>query len=143
MSHARVIKWALAGALVAGGAVLFCGCEGEEGGLTPPEVQYRDQTFSLLVCDGNGNASTGERATNWDRDGAAVVTLDWNGDGAGPNRLPVTYIYDGEYPAVLLGCFFVPSLRLQRDPEIVERLVPARTDPHGLPELRDRLLVPS
>ncbi|UCH78575.1 MAG: hypothetical protein JSU81_01095 [Candidatus Coatesbacteria bacterium] len=100
MSYSRVFKWALAGALVAGGAVLFCGCEGDDDGVTRPEVQYRDQTFSLLVCDGNGNADTAERATNWDHDGAAVVTLDWNGDGEGPNLLPVTYIYNGECPEV-------------------------------------------
>jgi len=100
MAHSRILTWALAGAVVAGGAVLFCGCEGDDGGPVLPEVEYLDQTLSLLVCDGNGNASTGERATNWDHDGAAVVTLDWNGDGAGPNRLPVKYIYSGEYPEV-------------------------------------------
>jgi hypothetical protein len=47
-----------------------------------------------LVCDGNGNDPNG-----WDHDGAAVCTLDWNGDGSGANAVPVTYVYD-EYPLV-------------------------------------------
>ncbi len=85
---------ALAFALAVGaGAFLVSGCE-EENGLTQPKVEYKDQTFSLLVCDGNGN-----EPKSWDHDGAAVCTLDWNGDGSGSNAVPVTYVYD-EYPLV-------------------------------------------
>jgi hypothetical protein len=52
-----------------------------------------------LVCDGNGNADTPERKTGWDHDGAAVCTLDWNNDGTGPNRVPVTYAVN-VYPLI-------------------------------------------
>jgi hypothetical protein len=76
------------------GAFFVAGCEEDIADITRPKVEYKDQTFSLLVCDGNGNAPT-----SWDHDGAAVCTLDWNGDGSGPNALPVTYVYD-EYPLI-------------------------------------------
>lgn len=72
-------------------AFLLTACGEDEPNITQPEVKYNDQTFSLLVCDGNGNAETTEPNTNWDHDGAAVCTLDWNNDGEGPNRVPVTY----------------------------------------------------
>jgi hypothetical protein len=86
---------ALAFALAVGvGAAFFFGCGEDAGPPTAPEVQYKDQTFALLVCDGNGNG-----AGTWHHDGAAVCTLDWNGDGAGPNRVAVTYVYD-DYPLV-------------------------------------------
>ncbi len=48
-------------------AAFFFGCGEEAGPPTRPEVQYKDQTFSLLVCDGNGND-----AGTWDHDGAPV-----------------------------------------------------------------------
>jgi hypothetical protein len=80
-------------------AIFLAGCEEDTTAPTRPKVDYKDQTFSLLVCDGNGNAQTGDPTTNWDHDGAAVCTLDWNGDGSGPNRVPVTYVYD-EYPLI-------------------------------------------
>ncbi len=76
------------------GAFFVAGCEEDIADITRPKVEYKDQTFSLLVCDGNGNAPT-----SWDHDGAAVCTLDWNDDGSGPNALPVTYVYD-EYPLI-------------------------------------------
>ena len=75
-------------------AFLLAGCEEDVSGTTRPQVNYKDQTFALLVCDGNGN----DHGT-WDHDGAAVCTLDWNGDGSGPNRVPVTYVYD-TYPVI-------------------------------------------
>ncbi|MEE9457550.1 MAG: hypothetical protein V3W11_10425 [bacterium] len=94
MTFNKDFVFALAFAFAAGaGAFLVSGC-GEENGLTPAKVEYKDQTFSLLVCDGNGNDPN-----SWDHDGAAACTLDWNGDGSGPNRVPVTYVYD-EYPLV-------------------------------------------
>ena len=94
MTFNKDFAFALAFALAAGaGAFLVSGC-GEENGPTLPKVAYKDQAFSLLVCDGNGNDPNG-----WDHDGAAVCTLDWNGDGSGPNAVPVTYVYD-EYPLV-------------------------------------------
>ncbi len=80
------------GVAVGVGAFLLAGCDPDESLITDPQVEYNDQTFSLLVCDGNGNDPNG-----WDHDGAAVCTLDWNGDGSGPNAVPVTYVYD-EYP---------------------------------------------
>jgi hypothetical protein len=80
-------------------AVFLAGCEEDTTASTRPKVEYNDQTFSLLVCDGNGNAQTQDPTTNWDHDGAAVCTLDWNDDGSGPNRVPVTYVYD-TYPLV-------------------------------------------
>ncbi len=80
------------GVAVGVGAFFLVGCEEDEADITRPKVEYNDQTFSLLVCDGNGNDPNG-----WDHDGAAVCTLDWNGDGSGPNAVPVTYVYD-EYP---------------------------------------------
>jgi hypothetical protein len=76
------------------GAIFLAGCDEDVAGITRPEVSYLDQTFSLLVCDGNGN-----EFDSWDHDGAAVCTLDWNGDGTGPNRVPVTYVYD-TYPLI-------------------------------------------
>ncbi len=82
------------GVAVGVGAFLLAGCEEDEPDITRPKVEYNDQTFSLLVCDGNGNDPNG-----WDHDGAPVCTLDWNGDGSGPNAVPVTYVYD-EYPLV-------------------------------------------
>ncbi len=95
MTFGKNILVALAFVLATGaGALLVSGCEDEGEGPTPPKVEYKDQTFALLVCDGNGNEPAG-----WDHDGAAACTLDWNGDGSGPNRVPVTYIYD-EYPLV-------------------------------------------
>jgi len=75
-------------------AFLLAGCEEDVAGTTRPKVDYKDQTFSLLVCDSNGNAEG-----SWDHDGAAVCTLDWNGDGSGPNRVPVSYVYDS-YPLI-------------------------------------------
>ena len=94
MAFNKDFVFALAFAFAAGvGAFLVSGC-GEENGPTLPKVEYKDQTFSLLVCDGNGNDPNG-----WDHDGAAACTLDWNGDGSGPNAVPVTYVYD-EYPLV-------------------------------------------
>jgi hypothetical protein len=74
------------------GAIFVAGCEEDVADITRPKVEFKDQTFSLLVCDGNGNAHD-----SWDHDGAAVCTLDWNGDGSGPNAVPVTYVYD-QYP---------------------------------------------
>ncbi len=73
---------------------IVAGCEEDVADITRPKVEYKDQTFSLLVCDGNGN-----EPNSWDHDGAAVCTLDWNGDGSGPNAVPVTYVYD-EYPLI-------------------------------------------
>jgi len=73
-------------------AFLLAGCEEDVAGTTDPKVNYKDQTFSLLVCDGNGNDENG-----WDHDGAAVCTLDWNADGSGPNLVPVNYVYN-DYP---------------------------------------------
>jgi hypothetical protein len=94
MTVDRDFAFALAFALAAGvGAFLVSGCE-EESGPTPAKVAYKDQTFSLPVCDGNGNDPN-----SWDHDGAAVCTLDWNGDGSGPNAVPATYVYD-DYPLV-------------------------------------------
>jgi hypothetical protein len=75
-------------------AFLLAGCEEDVSGTTKPQVNYNDQTFSLLVCDGNANTPG-----NWEHDGAAVCTLDWNGDGSGPNLVPVTYVYDS-YPLI-------------------------------------------
>jgi hypothetical protein len=75
-------------------AYLFLGCEEDVAGTTKPLVTYRDQTFSLLVCDGNNGAEG-----SWDHDGAPVCTLDWNNDGSGPNRVPVVYVYN-DYPRV-------------------------------------------
>ncbi|NIT36471.1 MAG: hypothetical protein GTN49_08215 [candidate division Zixibacteria bacterium] len=85
-------------AALATGAFLLTACE-DEPGITKPKVEYNDQTFSLLVCDGNGNAETKEPNTNWDHDGAAVCTLDWNADGSGPNAVPVNYAMN-VYPLV-------------------------------------------
>jgi len=87
---------AAAGALVAG-MIFLSGCEEDVADITPPQVQYNDQTFALLVNDGNGTGKTAENA--WDHDGVAVCTLDWNNDGSGPNRVPVNYVYD-HYPTV-------------------------------------------
>jgi len=75
-------------------AFFLAACEEDVPDTTRPKVEYNDQTFSLLVCDGNGNDPAG-----WDHDGAAVCTLDWNGDGSGSNRVPVTYVYD-RYPLI-------------------------------------------
>ncbi len=75
-------------------AFLLAGCDEDATGTTDPKVNYKDQTFSLLVCDGNGNDLNG-----WDHDGAAVCTLDWNGDGSGSNLVPVTYVYN-TYPVI-------------------------------------------
>jgi hypothetical protein len=95
MTFEKDILVALAFVVAAGaGAFVVSGCEDESGGPTPPKVEYKDQTFALLVCDGNGNDPA-----SWDHDGAAACTLDWNGDASGPNRVPVTYAYDG-YPLV-------------------------------------------
>ena len=80
-------------------AVLLTACGEDEPVLPPPKVDYNDQTFSLLVCDGNGNADTDDPKTSWDHDGAAVCTLDWNGDGSGPNRVPVNYALN-VYPLI-------------------------------------------
>jgi len=88
------VRITLAAATAVAAGVLVLGACGEVVDGEPPEVEYLDQTFSLLVCDGNGNAAKG-----WDHDGAAACTLDWNSDGAGPNRVPVTYVYDS-YPVV-------------------------------------------
>ena len=77
------------GALIGGVA-----CDNDDWTKPPPIIQYKDQTFTLLVCDGNGNA-----AGSWGHDGAEVCTLDWNNDGSGPNRLPVVYVYNN-YPIV-------------------------------------------
>ncbi len=81
-------------AAVGAGVLFLAACEEDVPNITPPQVQYNDQTFSLLVCDGNNNT-----AWSWGHDGAAVCTLDWNNDGAGPNRVPVNYVYD-VYPIV-------------------------------------------
>ena len=75
-------------------AFLLAGCEEDVAGTTDPKVNYKDQTFSLLVCDGNNNDENG-----WDHDGAAVCTLDWNADGSGSNLVPVNYVYN-DYPLV-------------------------------------------
>ena len=88
------VRTTLAFATAVAAGVFILGACGEVVDGEPPQVQYQDQTFSLLVCDGNGNA-----ADSWDHDGAAVCTLDWNGDGACPNRVPVTYVYN-DYPVV-------------------------------------------
>ena len=80
-------------------AFLLTACEEDVADITQPAVKYNDQTFSLLVCDGNGNAETTDPKTSWDHDGAAVCTLDWNGDGEGPNRVPVTYAVN-VYPLI-------------------------------------------
>jgi hypothetical protein len=82
------------GVAVGVSAFFVAGCEEDEADITRPKVEYNDQTFSLLVCDGNGN-----EPDSWDHDGAAVCTLDWNGDGSGPNAVPATYVYD-EYPLI-------------------------------------------
>jgi hypothetical protein len=82
-------------------ALVIMGCEEDEPEITRPKVDYINQTFSLLVCDGNGNADTTERATNWDHDGAVACTLAWNGEAgdAVGTLLPVTYVYD-DYPLI-------------------------------------------
>jgi len=80
-------------------AFFLAACEEDTTRSTRPKVEYKDQTFALLVCDGNGNALGTVPTANWDHDGAAVCTLDWNDDGSGPNKVPVTYVYD-EYPLV-------------------------------------------
>jgi hypothetical protein len=80
-------------------AFLLTACEEDTTRPTQPKVEYNDQTFSLLVCDGNGNADTPDRRTSWDHDGAAVCTLDWNDDGEGPNRVPVNYAVN-VYPLI-------------------------------------------
>ncbi len=70
------------------------GCGEDNGIIDHPQLHYLEQTFSLLVNDGNAQVKGGDDAKAWDHDGAAVCTLDWNGDGAGPNRVPVQYIYN-------------------------------------------------
>lgn len=95
MRFVKGMLWLSGVAVVLGiAAALLIGCEVDRSAPTLPEVQYLDQTFSLLVCDGNGGTAEG-----WDHDGAAVCTLDWNNDGSGPNRVPVIYVYDF-YPIV-------------------------------------------
>jgi hypothetical protein len=86
----------LAAFAVAIGASAFflAACEEDVPDTTRPKVEYKDQTFALLVCDGNGNDEA-----SWDHDGAPLCTLDWNGDNPGPNRVPVTYVYD-RYPLI-------------------------------------------
>ncbi|UCH78577.1 MAG: hypothetical protein JSU81_01105 [Candidatus Coatesbacteria bacterium] len=82
--------------------LVITGCEEDEPEITRPKVDYLNQTFALLVCDGNGNADTSEPTTNWDHDGAVTCTLAWNleetGDAAG-TMVPVTYVYD-DYPLI-------------------------------------------
>jgi len=83
-------------ALAVVGALFLSACGEDVADITRPEVQYKDQTFALLVCDGNGNST---QPWGWGHDGAEVCTLDWNNDGSGPNRLPVTYVYN-RYPVL-------------------------------------------
>lgn len=83
-------------ALVVAGTLILTACGEDEADITRPTVQYDDQTFALLVCDGNGNSSN---PWGWAHDGAEVCTLDWNNDGSGANRLPVVYVYD-RYPII-------------------------------------------
>jgi hypothetical protein len=94
MNTVKGVYLALAVATAVAASVFILGACGEVIDGERPQVGYLDQTFSVLVCDGNGNDPAG-----WDHDGAAVCTLDWNGDGAGPNHVPVTYVYN-DYPVV-------------------------------------------
>jgi len=82
-------------------AVVILGCEEDVPETTKPKVEYINQTFSLLVCDGNGNENTQDPTTNWDHDGAPLCTLAWNGnaEGAVGTVVPVTYVYDS-YPVI-------------------------------------------
>lgn len=100
-------------ALVVAGSLFLTACGEDEADITRPTVQYNDQTFALLVCDGNGNSSN---PWGWAHDGAEVCTLDWNNDGSGPNRLPVVYVYN-RYP-VIDGAVTAGDAETQGDKDI-------------------------
>ncbi len=49
-------------------AAFFFGCGEEAGPTTAPEVQYKDQTFALLVCDGGGRFEEKDKNNLYEKD---------------------------------------------------------------------------